>query len=633
MRLKNYVNRQTHPKQQFVGEVSINANLGQGPFYIDNCDTIPKLFLKRCNELGNKTAHREKKYGKWDSFSWSYYLERVFEIAISLKGLGFEKGDRLAVLSECRKEWLYVDLACQCLGGICTGVYTTDSVEQLEYQLIDSGSKLLFLDGDEQLNKFLSIKNSLPDFHKAIVFDRKNLHTFEHENILFLEEIYKTGRELLESERSVIEEKIEEGLSEDVAILVYTSGTTGNPKGVMLNQSNLIYAQSAGKHVLPFDSEDELFCFLPLCHIFERTTSVLSPIVNKTTVNFVENPGTIFENLKEISPTYLAGVPRIYEKIYSNVNLMVTDATSIGKYAYNRALKLCRLNVQLRKKREQLPFFLRLEWTIWRLLVCRNILNLLGLGKVKLAISGAAPISEELIEWFQALGLPLYEGYGMSETVAAMSVNLPRFNRIGTVGRPIPGSSVRISDKGEIEYKAPNVFCGYYKDPNKTKSVFTHDGWFKTGDMGEISDGYIKITGRIKDILITSGGKNISPAHLENSLKFSPFISDTLIFGDGRKYLTALVLLDQENVEKFAQEKNIQYVNFSSLCQSIEISALIKKIIANVNRTVSRVEQIKDFRILDLVLTAEDEELTATMKIKRSILEKKHARLIKEMYN
>ncbi len=633
MNLRNGVEHKIFPKQEIIGDVSINANLEQGPFFIDNCDTVPKLFLRRCRELGKKTAHREKKYGKWESFTWSYYLERVFEISAALQTLGFEKGDRIAVLSECRKEWLYADLACQCLGGFCTGVYTTDSAEQLRYQLIDSGSRILFVDSDEQLDKFLSIKNFLPKLQNIIVFDRKNLVDFEQKNILFLEDLYEMGREVLEHERPVLEKKIENGLPEDLAILVYTSGTTGNPKGVMLTQSNLIYAQSAAKHVLPFVPGDELFCFLPLCHIYERTTSVLSPIVNKTIVNFVENPDTIFENLQEISPTFLAGVPRIYEKIFSNVNLMVSDATTIGKYAYNRALKVGKRRFKFGKKKKSIPFLLTLEWHIWKLLVHQNILRILGLAKVKRAVSGAAPISEELLEWFNALGFPLFEGYGMSETVAAMSVNLPDSNRIGTVGRPIPGSSARISDNGEIEYKAPSVFLGYYNDSKKTNSAFTSDGWFKTGDIGEISDGYIKITGRIKDILITSGGKNISPAYLENSLKFSPFISDAVLLGDGKKYITALIIPDQENIEKFAQENEVEYFDFASLCQNQHIRTLMENVVSSVNQRASKVEQIKDFRILDLVLTAEDEELTATMKIKRSIVEKKHARLIKEMYD
>jgi len=337
--------------------------------------------------------------------------------------------------------------------------------------------------------------------------------------------------------------------------------------------------------------------------------------------------------LQEVSPTYLAGVPRIYEKIFSNINLMISDATTIGKLAYNRAFQVGKLKSACQRGKKRVPFFLLIEWYLWKNLVFRNILNLVGLGKVKRAVSGAAPISEELIEWFHALGLPLVEGYGMSETVAAISVNLLESNYVGTVGKPIPGSSIRISNKGEIEYKAPNVFCGYHNDAKKTQEAFTADGWFKTGDKGELVDGYIKITGRIKDIIITSGGKNISPENLENGLKFSPFISDAIIFGDGKKYLTALIVPDQENLEKFAQQRNIHYLNFTSLCESNEINLLITEIVERVNAKVSRVEQIKDFRVLDLVLNAEDEELTATMKIKRNILEKKHALLIKEMYN
>ena len=623
---------ETRPDQ--FGGISINFDLSKPPFLIDGCDTIPKLFLKRCKELGsNKIAHREKKFGKWDSYSWKDYLERVLEISGALYELGFQHGDRLAILSECRKEWLYIDMACQCARGTCNGIYTTDSSEQIEYQLRHSGSSFLFLDDAEQLNKFLSISKKLPTLRKIIVLNRDKLRGFKQENIIFLDELYAIGKKFLKNGRAKILDIIEKGRPEDVAMLVYTSGTTGLPKGVMLDQNNLMYAQSAGKHVLPFSPADELFCFLPLCHIFERTTSVIGPIVNKTTVNFIESPDAFFENLQEVSPTYLAAVPRIYEKIFSNVNLLISDATSIGKLAYGRAMKIGKLKVKYERNSGKAPLFLIIEWYLWNLLVYRNILNLIGLGKVKRAVSGAAPISEELIEWFHALGLPLVEGYGMSETVAAMSVNLLDTNRVGTVGKPIPGSSVRISKLGEIEYKGPNVFKGYYNDTEKTKASFSPDGWFRTGDIGEVSNGYIKITGRLKDILITSGGKNISPANLENSLKFSPLISDAVIFGNGKKYLTALILPDQENLEKFAQENDIQYKDFYSLCKTKEINTRISNMINDLNRKVSRVEQIKDFRVLNVILNPEDEELTATMKIKRGILEKKYAPLIKEMYD
>ena len=621
-------------KRDRVSQIRINTDLSQPPFLIDQCDTIPKLFLKRCLELGkNKTAHREKKYGKWVSYSWKFYLDRVFEISIALDKLGFEEGSSIAILSECRKEWLYIDLACQCLRGICTGVYPTDSAEQLEYQLIDSKSSFLFLDNAEQLNKFLSVNISLPKLKKVIVLEKKNLRGFKQKNVLFLEDLYEIGKKFRKHGTAKIIKKIEKGVPCDVAILVYTSGTTGSPKGVMLTQSNLMYAQSAGTHVLPFLPDDELFCFLPLCHIYERTTSVFSPVVNKTIVNFLESPATLFENLQEVSPTYFAGVPRIYEKIYSNVNLLISDATYIGKFAYYRALKIGKIKRSYQHKNELIPIFVLIEWYFWYFSVYRNILKIIGLGKVRRAVSGAAPISQELIEWFHALGLPLVEGYGMSETVAAMSVNLLESNVIGTVGKPIPGSQVRISNSGEIEYKGPNVFVGYYNDPKKTEDAFTSDGWFRTGDIGQLVDGNIKIAGRIKDILITSGGKNISPAYLENRLKFSSFISDAIIFGDGRKYLTALILPDQENLEKFAQENDIQYKDFSSLCQSVKINALITDMIHDLNRRVSRVEQIKDFRVLNVILNPEDEELTATMKIKRGILEKKYSSLIKEMYD
>ena len=617
---------------EVIDGIEINKNLSQGPFFVDGCDTLPKLFLKRCLELQKKVAHREKDLGIWNSFSWTDYYQHVRLIGLGLHSLGLKRNDTISIISEGRKEWIYTDIAAQCMGAVCSGVYTTDSAQQLSYQLSNSDSIFLFLDTDEQLDKLLSIIPEVPKLVKAIVYDRKNLDSFNHDKVIFMDELYSIGREFLSKNSDFFENEVGKSKPEDVAIIVYTSGTTGAPKGAMITQENLLYAGSTQKHLIRFFPSDELFCFLPLCHIYERTTSGLNPIMNKTTVNFAESIETVFENLQEVSPMYFAGVPRIYEKIHSNFTLALSEATNLSKWIYGFAIWVGLKKVELDLEQSSGSLGVNLLNKIFDFLVFRNLRRMLGFDRITKAVTGAAPISPDLIKWYLAIGVPIVEGYGMTETAAAMTVNIPENNRVGTVGRLYPGSHVRIADDGEIQFNSPSVFKGYYKNRGLTAEVFTNDGWFKTGDQGSFENNFLKITGRIKDIIITDGGKNIAPAEIENALKFSKFIADAMVIGDSKKSLTALILIDQENVERHAQENRIQYSDFNSLCKSDKIKKLIDNEVQKVNDKVARVEQIKKFRLIDVLLTADDDEMTATMKLKRGIVEKKYKSLINSMY-
>ncbi len=350
-------------------------------------------------------------------------------------------------------------------------------------------------------------------------------------------------------------------------------------------------------------------------------------------VNFAESPQTVFDNIREIAPHRMIGVPRVWEKLYSTVSFMSREATPLGRFAYARAVAagLRRADAVMSGRRPG-PLT-TLSYAFWNLLVLRNLRSMLGIHRARYAVSGAAPISAEVLRWFRAIGLPMLEGYGLTESTGIVSVNRADAFRLGSVGPAVPGVSARIAADGEIQVKAANIFAGYWKQPEKTAETLTEDGWLRTGDVGEIdADGFVKITGRSKDIIITAGGKNITPSELENRLKFSPYILDAVLIGDQRKFLSALIMIDQENVEKHAQNRRIPYSDFASLCAAPAVRELIAGVIDEVNEDFARVEQIKDFRIIDVLLTAEDDELTATMKLKRSFVEQKYKPLIESMY-
>jgi len=621
------------PAQQVIDGHSINADLTKGPFFFDGCDTLVKLFRERCKELGAKVAHREKDYGIWLSYSWTDFYEHARLIGLGLLALGLKRGEVVSILSEDNKEWIYTDLGVQSVGGIASGVYTTDSASQLKYLVNDSDSRFLFLENDEQLDKYLSVKDEMPGLQKVIVYDQHGLHGFADDKVIFLDELYRLGRDFMKANPTRFEEEIARSQPKDTAILVYTSGTTGAPKGAMITHENIMVSITGSLLTLPVKDTDEQVCFLPLCHILERLITVFTPIGLKSTVNFAESPETVFDNVREVSPHVFTAVPRVWEKVYSRVAIMAGDATMLGRFAYRAAIGTGMKRGEYLEEGRAVPLGIRLAYAFWDFMVLKNLRRMLGLDRLRRGTTGAAPISPDLLRWYRAIGVTVLEGYGMTESSGVISLNLINDNKVGTIGKVVPGSEVRIAPDGEIQYRGANVFKGYWNKPEKTAETIVDSGWLRTGDLGRIdNEGFLTITGRAKDIIISSGGKNISPSEIENRLKFSPYISDAVIIGDKRKYMTCLVMIDQENVEKFAQDRRVPFSDFKSLCAAPEVRELIGGVVEETNREFARVEQIKDFRLIDVLLTAEDDELTATMKLKRSFVEQKHKKLIDEMY-
>ncbi len=601
------------------------------PVLIDGCDTLPKLFIKKTAERGDQIAMREKDFGIWQSYTWTDYRERAFEIAWGLLSLGLQRGEVVSIQSEDCREWLWADVGALLAGGVVNGIYPTYQSRQVEHTLSDSRAAVLFAEDEEQLDKYLEIEDKLPHIRHVFVFDWTGLRDFRHDKVAPLDRLFEIGREFGAANAGLIEEIAAEGSGDDLAALVYTSGTTGMPKGAMLSQRYILFQMSIAPDYLRQQPDDELLTYLPLCHIAERVFSGWLPLAHGATINFAESPETVLQNLQEVSPTYVFAVPRVWEKFYSRVTTAMADATWIGRKAYEAAIRIGMRRADKMMAGESLSAFEKAQYGIADRLVFRNIKKMLGLDRTRNACSGAAPISPALLKWFLAMGITIDELWGQTE-LGIVTSTLPNVFRFGSVGKAFPGCEIRISDEGEIVARSDGQFSGYLNLPDKTADTI-RDGWIYTGDVGELDDeGYLSITDRLKDIIITAGGKNITPSVMENELKFSPYISDAIIIGDQRKYLACLIMIDQENVEHFAQTHSIPFTDYRSLCARSEIVELIDGEVARVNAGFSSVEQVKKFCLIDVLLTAEDEELTPTMKLKRSFVSEKYTELIDSMY-
>ena len=595
-------------------------------------NTISRLFWNSVVTKSNQVAMREKHLGIWQSTTWKEYGIAARNTGLALHFLGLRKGEVVSIASEGIPEWLFTDMGTVAAGGISSGVYTTDSSSQVKYLVNDSKTKFYFAENEEQLDKILEVRNECPSLEKIIVYDMEGLHTFEDDQVISYEDFTKLGEKLNQEQPNLWLSLLNKVLPDDIAILVYTSGTTGPSKGAMINNKNLMYSVNVGLEIFKPKENEEQLSFLPLCHILERSVSVMFPLLSGAVVNFAENIDTVPENIREVSPTVFIAVPRIWEKFYSSITIIMKDATFIGKYFYSLSIRVGSKYKDYFVDGKEPPLTTKIAFWICDQLVLKNIKKLLGLNKCRYALSGAAPISPELINWYLSLGIDMREGWGMTETAGVGTAFYTREIKTGFVGRAVNQSEVKIAEDGEILFKGPGVFCGYLNKPEQTNEALVN-GWLHTGDVGQLDNyGNMKITDRKKDIIITAGGKNISPSEIENELKFSPFISDAVIIGDKRKFLSCLIMIDEENVIKFAQDNDVPFSNFESLCLRKEIVDLIDNEIAKVNKKFANVEQVKKFSLIDIQLTAEDDELTPTMKLKRKFINEKYSSIIESMY-
>jgi long-chain acyl-CoA synthetase len=597
-------------------------------------DTIPAMFWNAVERRGANVWLRQKDLGIWRSWTWKQVGQAVEEIGHGLLALGFGQRETASILSNTNIEWVLSDLAVLSANGVANGIYPTDAAEQVHYLCEDSRTSVLFVEDDEQLDKALEVRSRLPLLRKIVVFDMEGLHDFHDEQVMSLDALRALGRENAREHPNALKERTAAVSPDDLAILVYTSGTTGKPKGAMHAHKGLVYTVRGYNTLIARDDNDECMCFLPLCHIAERMGGEYFSLYTGAKLNFVENPETVPENVREIAPTVFTAVPRVWEKFYSGVMIALKEASATQQAAYAWAIGVGQRVADLVLAGKEVPPGLRLQFRIARALVLDNVRKLIGIHRSRFLVTGAAPISPDLVRWYLALGVPMLEVWGMTETCGA-STGIPA-ERIkpGSIGPAAQYNEVKLDpDTGEILVRGPNVFMGYLNLPEKTAETIDAEGWLHTGDVGLVDEeGFFRITDRMKDIIITAGGKNITPSEIENELKFSPYVTDAVVIGDKRPYLTVIIMIDQENVEKFAQDNDVPFSNYASLTRSPEVQQLIQDLIDSVNRKFARVEQVKKFWLLDTQLTAEDEELTPTMKLKRKLVQQKYAEQIEAMY-
>ena len=595
--------------------------------------SIPQKFFDRAKAHPELTLFLNKEQGKWREISWQEAGDVVREIANGLIALGLEIGDRVCFLSENRLEWIYGDFGTISAGGATSAIYPSNLADEVEYIVNHSGAKFIFVSNWAQLRKLDDRVERMPGLKKVIMFDQiDNLP----EDAITLAQLRNLGKEYAQRHPEELEKRIQSLTQDHLLTLIYTSGTTGPPKGAMLTHGNIIWTYHAledmMEELLSIDYSDLELSYLPYAHAYERIGGIYFGIFRGIKIAIAEGIDKLAKNIVEVKPTILLGAPRVYEKIYSGILRAIDQAPKLRKKLFYWALNIGKKVTPYKLKKEPAPFSLNLVHRLADFVVFRRIKERFG-GRIKFMVSAAAPIAPEILEFFNAMNIMILEGWGMTETSAPSTITRPGKIKIGTVGHPLKGVEIKIAGDGEILVKGGNVFKGYFKDEAQTKEAFTPDGWLKTGDIGEIDEqGFLKITDRKKDLIITAGGKNISPQNIENLMKTDMFISEFLTYGDRKKFLVGLVTLEEEAIKDWAQANGIKFQDFSGLSQHPEVHKLIEQRIGELNKRLASYSTIKRFKILPRQFTQESGEITPTMKLKRKVVYERYKKLLEEMY-
>ena len=588
--------------------------------------TILTALVERADQFGSTPAYKRKENGQWRTYTWTEYFERVQYLAAGLKSLGVKKGDCVALLSVSSPEWALSDIAILSLGAVTVPIYPSNTPEDVQYILRDSESRFIIVENEAQFKKIEEFKSL-----DHIITIEKLVHV--KPGIISLDELELLGKKLSFD----LKKEIENVSPEDMATLVYTSGTTGKPKGAILTHGNLVSEVADIQNAFPISSSDIFLSFLPFAHILARVEHLGSVYVGWC-LAYAESIEKVSQNLGEVKPTALISVPRIYEKAFNKIMTRVEGSSSLQKKIFHWALHVGNEVSMFLEKKKSIPLLLGLQYKLASQLVFNKIRENFG-GRIRFLISGGAPLSQDIARFFHAAGLLILEGYGLTETTAAVTGNRIENFRFGTVGLPLSDVEIKIErepgyppGEGEVFIKSSKVFKGYFKKEADTRAVL-NGGWLATGDIGRIEDGgFLKITDRKKDIIVTSAGKNIAPQNIENFLKTDPHISQVMIYGDKRNYLTALVTLNQDELSKYAKAHQISYRDWADLISKKEVEELVKKIVEEKNKSLASYETIKKFKILQQDFTVESGELTPTLKVKRKFCTEKYKSILETMY-
>ncbi len=595
---------------------------------------LVQIFFEQARRLGDKPGMLVKRKTSYETVSWREWAENVEEIAGGLLSLGLERGEKVALLSENRPEWAFTDLAVLACGCADVPVYPTNLAPQLEYLINNSDASYLFVSTADQLRKGLAVFERCAGLKRIFVFDSDvPAELLDHDSCQTLDELKELGRKWLEDNRERLEAIWHCIRGDDLATLIYTSGTTGDPKGVMLTHNNFISNVIACSARVKVDDNDTFLSHLPLSHVLERMAGYYIPLYNGSVIAYAESIDKVSQNMTEVSPTIMISVPRLFEKIYDRIYDGAQQSRGIKKQLVFWAFGVAEKIAACKRENREPSGGLRFQQLLAHKLVFRELGKKLG-GRLRFFISGGAPLPQKIAEFFYGTGYPVYEGYGLTETSPVLAVNYPGHLKFGTVGPVLEGVKVRIAEDGEIMAQGPNIALGYYKNPEATRKAFV-DGWFYTGDIGELDDdNYLKITDRKKDLIVTAGGKNIAPQHLENLLKMDKYISEVMLYGDRKKFISALIVPDFEKVQEYALKNDILFVDINGLLENPEIRAMIGRRIEKVQdeHEIPNYERIKKFILLRSGFSMDKNEVTPTLKLKRKIVTSKFQKELDALY-
>ena len=592
--------------------------------------TLPQMLRRNAQDFGARIALRQKDFGIWNPITWAEYASRAADVGHGLRAVGLHEGGHVAILSENRAEWVLSQLGAGLVGAVTIGVYPTSPANEVAYVLDHSEAEVVVCEDQEQVDKVLEARAALPRLRRIVVIEAKGMRGYSGDEVTLFSDLEAMGRKHRAENPGLIDAAMAAQKLSDKALMIYTSGSTGKPKGAILTYANLRAQAIAVIDRLGLGPDTSHLSYLPLCHVAEQFTTVMAPIYLGSQVNFGESIRTVQEDLREVAPRMFLGVPRIWEKLHSSIHIRMLETGGLRKRLFDWAFATCEPFAD--KTFGQMTAGEKLRFALAYILVFRALQNYIGLTRTKIAMTGAAPISPRIVRFFRTMGVPLVEVYGATETSGMMLGQTLEARKPGSVGSPVRNAEVRLSGQGEILLRGDLVFAGYYRNDEATAATI-RDGWLHTGDVGEVDeDGLYRIVDRMKDIMITAGGKNLSPSEIENVVKGSPYIKECVTIGEGRKFVSALIQIDYETTGKWAEEQGIAYTNFRNLAENPAVRALIEAEIASANGQMAQVAHIRRFHLLTKELDHDDDEVTATMKVRRANVQKKYAAEIERLY-